>query len=167
MIFPYTKFAEATVTEAVEMISAAEKRILGHVTLYDLIMPDGVPLEIVHGIYMFFAADNQTCLYVGKVVSPQFIERVPSHLGLRDGSWFNQFLRAHRAQTEADSLSAAAKDAFHCRLLLLPTPHELIANLEKLLIISMKPRYNRRIPRANLLNGILQTDSVASALLRF
>ena len=167
MIFPYERFSAQTPVDAAESIISADKRILGHVTLYDLIMPDGVPLEIVHGIYVFFAADNRTSLYVGKVVSPQFIERIPSHLGLREGSWFNQFLRAHMNHSNASSLPEAARSAFHCHLVLLPTPHNLIKNLEKLLIVALKPKYNRAIPRANLLNAVLDTDTVSTALQRF
>ena len=128
------------------VLLVARKKRLGDVRLFDLILAADLPLASCHGIYCFYSCDPVTCLYVGKVESPQFIERLPSHLSLSDGSWFNQFMRGIRS--ECASFEKAALIARECTLLLIPMPQEFVALAELVLIERLNPKFNKRRPKS-------------------
>ena len=142
---PFRSIEALSIHEAVSAISAAPKKRLRDVHLFDFIMHDGKELpDGVHGIYFFFAPDGTTCLYVGKNSSPQFIERIPWHLAISETSWQNYFLKYYKKDREFTSLFEAAKDAGDCQILLMPTPPEdgLIAKAEWLFRFFQKPEFN-------------------------
>ncbi|HSH39494.1 MAG TPA: hypothetical protein VK993_11985 [Chthoniobacterales bacterium] len=96
----------------------------------------------LHGVYFYFAADSTTCLYVGKNSSQQFIERIPWHFAVSEGSWQNHFLDRYRTHHHSESLFEAAKAARDCYILLMPVPHELIGKAERFFRVFQQPRFN-------------------------
>lgn len=129
---------------------ASPQKALEEVTLYDLILDGSAKLPHLHGVYFFYDSTGGTLLYVGRVKSPQFIERLPSHLALGEGSWSNQFLRTHREKTNAKTLEDAADSARGCQILLLLSPLQCAAKLEALCIRKLNPRYNKTKPKSGL-----------------
>lgn len=130
-------------------------------------LPDGV-----HGIYFFFAPDSETCLYVGKNSSPQFVERIPWHFAISENSWQNHFLKYFKKDRNCSSLFEAAQDAGDCQILLMPTPqdNDLIATIEWLFRFFQKPKFNalasgrhfrflRSIPATTVLGEVARNNS--------
>jgi hypothetical protein len=142
MIQSFAKLATTTLGDLGCVISMAPKKILSEVRLFDLILADGLPLESFHGIYCFYANDSVTCLYVGKVERPQFIERLPSHLSLSKGSWFNQFMRG--VKEGCPTFEQAAQIAKECTLLIIPMPQQFVRLAELILIERLNPGLNKK-----------------------
>ena len=164
MILPFSSIEASTIQQACTTILTAPKKRLRDAKLFDFIMQDGIELLGVHGVYFFFAADNATCLYVGKNSSPQFIERIPWHLALGEDSWQNHFLKYYRKQYQLASLFEAAKAAGDCHILLMPAPHEIIAKAEKFFRVFLKPRFNTLTSGRRFLNSIPLDMNVGEAI---
>ena len=139
-----------TVEEACAMIKSVRRKRVADVTLFDLILNASGQHRHLHGVYFVFAAGGGSILYIGRVQSPQFIERFPAHFALGAGCWQNQFLRHHLTATGADDFATAAIRASDCELLLLLSPQCHAAKLEALLIRLLRPSYNKKQPKAGL-----------------
>lgn len=143
MILPFSSVEHLSIRDGCAAIVAAPKRRLADAKLFDFIMQEGAPLPGVHGVYFYFAADGTTCLFVGKNSSQQFIERIPWHFAVSDGSWQNHFLRYYRTHHHSESLFEAAKAAGDCYILLMPVlPHEVIGRAERFFRVFQQPRFN-------------------------
>ncbi len=142
MILPLSSVEHLSIRDGCAAIAAAPKRRLADVKLFDFIIQDGAPLPGVHGIYFYFAPDGTSCLYVGKNSSQQFIERIPWHFALSDGSWQNHFLKYYRTHNHSESLFEAAKAAGDCQILLMPVAHELVGKAERFFRVFQQPRFN-------------------------
>lgn len=164
MILPFRSIEALSVSEACKAISAAPKKRLRDARLFDFIMQDSAELPGLHGIYFYFAPDNETCLYVGKNSSQQFIERIPWHFAVSEGSWQNHFLKYHRKHTNAESLFAAAKSAGDCHVLLMPVEDDLIAIAEKFFRVFQKPRFNTLASWCHLLDSVPPDRNVREAI---
>lgn len=154
MIIPFSSIESSTIQQACTTIRAASKKRLRDAKLFDFIMQDGIEIPGVHGVYFFFAADNETCLYVGKNSSPQFIERIPWHFALGEESWQNHFLKYYRRHYQSASLFEAAQAAGDCHILLMPALHEVIAKAETFFRVFLKPRFNTLASGRRFLNLI-------------
>ena len=135
------------ISEFEGIIRAANRKRLGDVTLFDLILNESEAHPHHHGVYLFTSSGGDQILYVGRVKSPQFIERLPSHFALGEDSWQNQFLKHHRKSIGVVSLREAAVAAADCELLLVLAPQGNATELEALLIHVLKPIYNKRLPK--------------------
>lgn len=145
-------------------IIKCKKKALEEVTLFDLILDHDRAQKHLHGVYFFFDPSGEKPLYIGKVQSPQFIERLPCHLAIGEGSWSNQFLKSHRDKTNTGSLSSAAHNARNCQILLLLAPPEFAPRLESLCIRLLEPAYNKRNPKSGLPAQLDETASIRSLL---
>jgi hypothetical protein len=145
---------DSKVDELVWKIKESDKKALEDVSLFDLILDGDQEQAHVHGVYMFFDPSGKKAVYIGKVQSPQFIERLPCHLAIGEGSWSNQFLKGHRNATSAGSLAETANSARKCKLLLLLASPGSAAKLEalciKLFVNDGHELYNKAKPRAGL-----------------
>jgi hypothetical protein len=146
MVISIDQIRDKTVKEAAELIKARPRKRLGDLRIFDLILVDDKEHQHVHGVYFFFSGSGNCLLYVGRVQSPQFIERIPAHFAIGEGSWQNRFLKSHREEAGLGSLAAAAADSANCEILLLLAPPEFAAVLEALWIRQLKPKYNKRKP---------------------
>lgn len=146
----YDDISGLGVSDLKEEIYSHERMRLSELTLFDLILDGAKANRYVHGVYFFFDPRIDQLLYVGKVQSPQFIERLPAHLAIGEGSWSNQFLKSHRKRIGVESLESAAIDAKECELLLLLAPPDFSNKIEALLIWALKPIYNRTRPKAGI-----------------
>ena len=72
----------------------------------------------------------------------QFIERIPWHFAIGEGSWQNHFLKYYKKHYQLDSLFEAAKGAADCHILLMPVDGDLITKAEKFFRIFQKPKFN-------------------------
>jgi len=144
VIVAFESIQYLTVEQACDAIRNQDKKRVDDLRVLDLIMQKDEALPFVHGLYMFFESDGKSCLYVGRVMSPQFIERVPAHFAISEASWSNQFLKTHKEHSNCASLNSAAVSAKDCQILILPMPHEFIDGAEKLFILFLKPRYNKK-----------------------
>ena len=162
MKITFEDIQDLNVADLAERIAASEKKTLEDVTLFDLILDGDTEQKHVHGVYFFFDTAGEIPLYIGKVQSPQFIERLPCHLAVGEGSWSNQFLKSHRDKTKAASLSAAAVSARKCQILLLLAPPKFTPRLEALCIRQLKPTYNKTKPRSGLPNQIDDGTTIRS-----
>jgi len=142
MIQNYESLSNSRLSDLGSLLSGAPKKVLGEVRLFDLIMTGDTLLVHVHGIYCFYDRYGITCLYVGKVEGPQFIERVPAHLSPSEGSWFNQFMRGMKG--EYASFDIAALVARQCMLVIIPMPLPFVARAELILIERLNPRLNKK-----------------------
>ena len=142
MIQNFDTLRIAALRDLAGLLSAAPKKLLGEVRLFDLVLVGDSRLTHTHGIYCFYDRDGRTCLYVGKVEGPQFIERLPSHLSLSEGSWFNQFMRGMKE--EYASFERAALAARQCMLVIIPMPSQFVAPAERILIERLNPRLNKK-----------------------
>lgn len=113
---------------------------------------------------MLFSQGGHQVLYVGRVQSPQFIERLPAHFALGEGSWQNQFLKHHRDTNSQETLEAAAVRAADCELLLILAPPHQAARLEALLIEVTLPTYNLKKPKAGLPSPIPRDSTLRDVL---
>lgn len=164
MILPFSSIEGSTIEQACSTIAAAKKKRLGDAKLFDFIMQDDSELPGLHGIYMFFDADSATCLYVGKNSSPQYIERIPWHFAVSEGSWQNHFLKYYRTHHQSPSLFEAAQGARNCHILLMPVPHELITKTEKFFRVFQKPLFNKLSASGRYLNSIPLDTNVGDAI---
>ena len=164
MILPFNSIEGSSIQQACSTISAAPKKRLGDLKLFDIIMQDGLEPPATHGIYFFFDADKTTCLYVGKNASQQFIERIPWHFALSESSWMNHFLKYYKKHHQSPSLFEAARGASDCYILLMPVPDELIAKAEKFFRVFLKPRFNSLASASRLLNSIPSDTNLGEAI---
>ena len=153
-----------SIAEANKAISAAPKKLLRDIKLFDFIMQDGAEIPGVHGIYFYFAPDAETCLYVGKNSSQQFIERIPWHFAISEGSWQNHFLKYFRKHHNFGTLFEAAKDIGDCHILLMPIDAELIKNSEKFFRVFQKPQFNTLAAWGHLLNSVQLENNIKEAI---
>jgi len=166
LILPFTTIENLSVSEACKAIAAAPKKRLRDAKLFDFIMQDGAELPGLHGIYFYFAPDDRTCLYVGKNSSQQFIERIPWHFAVSEGSWQNHFLKYYRKHHNSNSLFNAAKAAGDCYILLVPIEDELITSAEKFFRVFQKPQFNTLASRRHLFNSVPTETNVREAITR-
>lgn len=164
MIVTFASIQCLTVAQACDVIRNQQKKRVNDLRIFDLIEQNDEALPFVHGLYMFFDSDGKSCLYVGRVMSPQFIERIPAHFAISEASWQNQFLKAHKEHNDCPSFRAAAVSAKDCQILILPMPHEFIVVGEKLFILFLKPKYNKRRPSADYYGKIPIDIAVSSAM---
>jgi hypothetical protein len=165
MITQLDKLSPVPLSDLSNVLSKAKKKVLGEVRLFDLIVADNTPLACCHGIYCFYAPDGTTCLYVGKVEGPQFIERLPSHLSLSEGSWFNQFMRGLKDETT--SFAEAANVAKDCMLILIPIQSEFVKIAEKVLIERLNPKLNKRKSKSGYAGAVFDSISFGQVLQMF
>lgn len=135
--------------------------------------PYGRALECQEGcgIYVFHDAEFRP-LYVGKVSSRSFLERLSAHMdahghkGGADKGWFNTFHQRYEEHYGAYGLEAKREYLATCGLLLLRMPHgdaAAIERVEKALIHLHDPPLNRKtqIKKGNkhwkLLEGLNQS----------
>ena len=165
MILPFDTLKSCKLAELSGLVTSTPKKRLDSLCLFDFILYQESELPFVHGIYAFFDTTGEKCLYVGRVLGPQFIERVPAHFAIGNGSRYNQFLRAHKESNDFLNLADAAISARSCQFLLMPMPHALIRRAEELLILLLAPNYNKRIPRNTLGSHDLPSTDFETALL--
>ena len=152
-----------TTKDAREFFCKHRKKILSKLSIFDLILQGDKPLPFVHGVYMFFSPED-ICLYVGRVMSPQFVERMPSHFAISEGSRFNQFLKAHQDHNGFATLEDAAISARDCKVLILPMEHGIINKMERLFILLLDPKYNKRKPNKRLYDKITSDMKITDAI---
>ena len=119
-----------------------EKMRIGEIKLFDLISDDGQPLSSGQGVYMFFDESGQTCLYVGKNSSLQFIERIPCHFAQSEHSWQNHFLKYFKKHTDIDSFYDAAMATQTCHLVLIQCDSQYVNKVERIFRFIMAPKFN-------------------------
>jgi hypothetical protein len=141
---PFSDISTLSIKDAIKRIQTADKIRLHDLKMFDLILDNGRPMAVCHGVYLYFSEENK-CLYVGKNESRSFIERIPDHFALHPGAWMNYFLRYLRDNRELASLEQAALVARNCTLLIIPVEEqEFIAPLERLLRADLEPEFNMR-----------------------
>ena len=153
-----------TIKEACEVFCEHKKKCLAELSIFDFIIQEDKPLPFVHGIYVFFSSEKNLCLYVGRVMSPQFVERIPAHFAVSEGSWSNQFLKAHREHNDLKTLEDAAVSAKSCKILIAPMEHEVIDKMERLFILFLKPKYNKRKPNKHYYDKITPEMKITDAI---
>jgi hypothetical protein len=132
-----------TVRQACDEITRAPRKSVSNLRLLDLLFdPEGtVPGQ--NGVYIFFSETGE-CLYVGKNSSQTFVERIPWHFAIGEGSYANHLLKKLRKVYQIQSLEECAKKASSFELLLIPIPvWENIKPLETLLRRAMHPKLNK------------------------
>lgn len=141
---PFSEVSTLPAIDALEKIRISKRIRLGDLKLFDLILENGEPTSIWHGVYLFFSEEGE-CLYVGKNGSQNFIERIPWHFALHEKAWMNHLLKYLRRSKKLVSLGQAALAAKNCTLLLIPVEDkewESIAPLEKFLRVFLEPKFN-------------------------
>lgn len=129
-------------SDVLKAIAHASRAPLRDLKVFDLILDGDGPTDICHGVYAFFDPEG-ICLYVGKNSSQSFVERIPWHFALGEGSWMNHFLKYLKRDQSLTSLGGAAMAARNCELLLMPiAQYELIGAFEKFLRIFLMPKFN-------------------------
>lgn len=140
----FSKISTLSAMDALEKIRTSKRIRLSDLKLFDLILENGEPTSIWHGVYLFFSEEGK-CLYVGKNGSQNFIERIPWHFALDEKAWMNHLLKYLRRSKKLVSLGQAALAAKNCTLLLIPVEDKewgSIAPLEKFLRVFLEPEFN-------------------------
>jgi hypothetical protein len=164
MILPFKSIEALSVAEAIKSITTAPKKQIRDIKLFDFIMQGGTEISGVHGIYFYFAPDGETCLYVGKNSSQQYIERIPWHFAISEGSWQNHFLKYFRKYYNYGTLFEAAKKIGDCHILLMPVDAELIKNSEKFFRVFQNPQFNTLAAWRHLLDSVPLECNVKEAI---
>ena len=128
--------------DARTFIVSHEKMRIGDIKLFDLISDSGHPLSSSQGIYMFFDGSGQTCLYVGKNSSLQFIERIPCHFAQSEHSWHNHFLKYFKKYANIESYYDSAMATQTCHLVLIHFDPQYINKAERIFRFIMAPKFN-------------------------
>jgi hypothetical protein len=112
----------------------------GTVTMSDLVAGSA---QDSTGLYFFFA--DSTWEYIGKASSRALIERIPSHLDLRSGSWFGTLLKklGQRRIPSAEP-SECVTEALGLRLALLAADPQCVdlSEAENAFRHAFRPRLN-------------------------
>lgn len=85
-------FQGATLQKLMDHIWQSQKCKVGDIKIRDL----SNTAEYPYGVYLFFSTESdqeKDCLYVGKVSSRSYAERIPMHFDPRKDAWMNQFAR--------------------------------------------------------------------------
>ncbi len=132
-------------------IGAARGIRLSTIKLSQLILANGKLIYPGIGVYVFKIGEE--IVYVGKVSSRSFIERIPSHFDLRQKAWMNSFLKYYAIQklslrVNNRNLGKAAKKCFDDRVRLIligfgSRSKKSISNFESHLRKILQPKYNR------------------------
>ena len=131
-----------TVSQARDEIMRAPRKRVSDLKVLDLAFEPGGNVPSQNGVYIFFSEKGE-CLYVGKNSSQTFVERIPWHFALGEGSYANHLLKRLRKIYQIQSLEECAKRASTFELLLIPVPvWENIKPLENLLRKAMCPKLN-------------------------
>lgn len=160
MILPFSSIENLSIVDACNEIATNEKRALKDIKIVDLIIQKGGELESRHGVYFFFSENNE-CLYVGKISSQQFVERIPWHFALSEDSYGNHFLKYYKKLHGLVSIFEAANHALHCRLLVMPIVYTDITKIEKLFRVFSNPELNG-LRAANHIKSLIPTDTIVS-----
>lgn len=135
---PFDSIKQRSAQYVLDVVIAASKKRVSDIRIYDLLYENDQPIST--GVYLFFAPDS-TLLYAGK--TQRFVERIPWHFALGEGSWMNHFLRYTREHKGVESLKEAADAAREDNLLLIPVNEwDLVQKLERFFRIFGKCKYN-------------------------
>jgi len=148
-LFHYHDIQKLSIAELSQTLWDTEGLPMKDCKISDLVFYQGEPIYSGNGVYLFRTKDE--FIYVGDCVARNFVERVPSHLDIRSGGWFNSLLKntikkrdKHPILTD-DLLTKAAQEVFDdFQLILINFKSEdynkvSINKLEYLLRIVMKP----------------------------
>lgn len=106
---------DVTLQEVAARLGAAAK-IFRTVTIEELVAPSA---DASTGLY-FFRDDAGRWMYVGKASRRAIIERVPAHVDIRPGAWFNTLMKKLGEHAEGKRVpSLVLNDALNLRLALL------------------------------------------------
>ena len=137
---PFSKLESLRAKNVIDAVSDAEKKRVGDVRIYDLMLSKGEP--ILNGVYLFFSESGK-CLYAGKNAAQKFVERIPWHFAVDEGAWMNHYLKRTREHKELETLTEAAYAAKEDQLLLISVEQrDLIKPLEKFFRLFAEPEYN-------------------------
>lgn len=138
-----------SLAETVKTIEESEKRRLGDLLLFDLLLHEEDETALRHGIYLFFD-ESDVCVYVGMCSSSHFAHRIGGHFGMSPKYGMNTFLR--RAvkglglnEKQYGDYVAAIEQLRGYSILLIDANKKgrrFIRSLEKLLHILLRPRLN-------------------------
>lgn len=85
-------FEGLSVESVISLVNSSNKKPLGEVTLYDLLINESTNEALRHGVYMYFNDKNE-CLYVGMCSSSHFAHRIGGHFGMSPKYRMNTFLK--------------------------------------------------------------------------
>ncbi len=155
---PLTELLDLQLISIKNKLESQEKYKINELKLFDIISSNGKPLPALQGIYIFFDPQD-SCLYVGKNSSQQFIERIPWHFAQSDDSYSNHFIKKYRKDKDIEDYHEAALALGNCKILLIPANYGVdISYLEKVFMKIMQPKYNAKqmdLDASKLLKDVL------------
>ncbi|WP_412987690.1 hypothetical protein [Pontimicrobium sp. IMCC45349] len=77
--------------DVISLINRTAGIPLKNINLNNLVFHNNQPIFPGNGVYLF--RKGRQVVYVGKNDSLSFVERIPKHLDLRQGAWFNKMLQ--------------------------------------------------------------------------
>jgi len=113
----YEKLSQLTINEFLKKIEATEGKVLRELKVSDLTYYNNAPIIPAEGVYIF--REDKKIIYVGKVTSMSFTERIPKHFDTRHKAWFNRLLKIicekhpdYKSPITDENLRTASKYAF-------------------------------------------------------
>ena len=142
----YLEVMNLSVCSLVKLIAKKKKKALSDLKLIDLIFDK----KSLIGVYILFD-NNDNPIYVGKTGSRAILERIASHLDLREDAFMNNFLCALTGKKKGKKNETATEKeilnvydfAINCKILFIQIPEKkLINRVEKVLLDQIKPKLN-------------------------
>ena len=137
-LLQYSDLENLTLREFKDKVEKLQGINLKDLKISDLTFYNGNPILPSEGVYIFREGTN--FVYVGKVTSMSFTERIPKHFDTRTFAWFNRLLKIicekkNEKEITDENLIEASKFAFkNLNLILINfTKRERINSIEKLL----------------------------------
>lgn len=90
-LIKYEDIKNLSINDALKKLEQLDGKELSKLRLVDLTICNNQYIFPGHGIYLF--RQKKEIVYVGKVRSMSFIERIPKHFDLRHSGWFNRLLK--------------------------------------------------------------------------
>ncbi len=143
----YSEVENLTVTNLVSTVKEKKKKAIKSLLLTDLIFDN----KSLIGVYAFFDNKNNA-VYVGKTGSRAILERIASHLDLREGAFMNNFLCALAGKNKGDKkitannfdIESVYENAIEHKFVFIGIPDKALINrVEKVLADKLKPTLNR------------------------
>jgi len=138
-------FLDKPIENLVNEIKEIEGIKLSDLKVRDLTYCNDKLIEPGQGVYVFKTEENKI-LYIGKVSSNSFTERIPKHFDIRPGAWFNGLIKnickKHlKKEVDEKSCREASKFVFENGKLVLinTTGKSRIGKLESILKATAEP----------------------------
>lgn len=115
-LIEYKNIEKKSIQDLLDILNQTEGKKLNDLKVQDLSYHNGKPIWPGEGVYIF--RDDKRVVYVGKVSSMSFTERIAKHFDFRSFAWMNRLLKLlsqkelkHEKQ-DHDNLKIASKYAF-------------------------------------------------------